>query len=125
MSLLQETLDKIEATAAEESSVAIACADEIHELECLVKTLNENGAGFAKPCLSIFAHCCEVSLRIVARGEDEHEAILDALHKSRMVYTTEQKINRYDGRESTIHRIIGMSAFIECFDVPNEPALAA
>lgn len=125
MSLLQDTLDKIETEAEEMSSTAIANADKIHELECLVKALNENGAEFVSPCLTVFVHFREVLPRIVIHGADEYEAFLKALNKSRLNYTTEQKIDHYDGRESTIHRIAGMSAFIECFDVPNEPALAA
>lgn len=120
MSLLQQTLDAIEAEAEKTSAIAIAHADRICALESLVETLRAHGADFVQPCLALHSHYDVRDLRaltdrIVTRTSAEYEAVLEALFNAEMTFTTEVG-QRYDGRKTILHRIIGMSAYIECYD---------
>lgn len=126
MSLLQETLDKIEAEAEKKTAVAIAHADRICALESLVETLRAHGADFVRPCLTLHTHFGDVHNRdaicdrIVTHTCAEYEAVLEALFNAEMCFTTE--IGRdYNGRKSIVHRVVGMSAYIECFDFEGGP----
>lgn len=121
MSLLQETLGAIETEAAKKSAVAIAHADRICALESLVETLRAHGAEFVRPCLTVHDHYSDVrhrnaiTDRIVTRTNEEYEKVLEALADAEITFTTEIG-DGYGGRKSIIHRILGMSAYIECFD---------
>lgn len=121
MSLLQDALDEIEAEAEKKSSVAIANADKILDLECLVKTLRDHGAKFVWPCLTVHSHYADIKNpdaitgRIITRTCEEYELVLEALHEAEMIFTTEIG-TRIDGRESIIHRVVGMDSYIECLD---------
>jgi hypothetical protein len=121
MSLLQETLNAIEAEAEKKSAIAIAHADRICALESLVETLRAHGADFVEPCVILCTHYDDVRNRnsvidrIVTRTADEYKKVLDAIYDAEMCFTTEIG-GTYEGRKSIIHRIIGMSAYIECYN---------
>lgn len=125
MNLLQQTLNEIEAEAEKKSAVAIAHADRICELESLVKTLKEHGAEFVQPNLIVCDHYDDIENpnaiidRIVTHTSAEYEVLLEALHDAEICFTTEVE-QRADGRKSLIHRVIGMSAYIECFNFDSD-----
>lgn len=121
MSLLQETLNEIEAEAAKKTEVVFAHADRIFALESLVKMLREHGAEFVRPCMSVHSHYPDaqnpdaLTDRIIVRSSEEYQLVLAALLASGLAFATGDGRDGA-GRKSIILRPLGMSAYIECFD---------
>lgn len=119
MSLLQETLDKIEARATKESAIVMAHADSVRELESIIKTLSYHGAVDLNPVITAHEHTQDVrsdaaiDTRILVFQEQADT--VRALDKSMLGYTLECGQDGL-GRPRTTVRIEGMSVYIELID---------
>lgn len=125
MSLLQETLDKIEASAARQSAVVVANADAILELGMLAEMLRANGATDVRPVVTAHEYCDPgsagaVTLRVLSFAD--HPAVIGAMERSGMSYVLEVEGDG-NGRARAIARIAGLAAYIEMVDYVNDDTI--
>jgi hypothetical protein len=128
MSLLQKTLDSIEAEADKKSAIAVAHAGTIHELETLTGILSGLGAGELRPVVTFHERtedihsAMAIDVRILVF--QDQAATLRAVDKSGRSHTLE--IGKgYDGRPETTVRFEGLSSYITIIDYVHAMEQAA